>query len=211
MRDRLVNHFGSDSVYMDIDSVPFGVDFREHIKEALLQNDVLVAVIGPNWLGQTNNNNRIFDETDAVRIEIETALQNRIPVVPVLVAGATMPRVAELPDSIKDLAFRNAATVDGGRDFHPHMERLIRSMGQLLADKQKESVRKASPNLGSPPVAQKQKQESVLASLFVSGIIIAMLIGFVYFIYAPSQQMHSEPPQQMHSEPQLPGRLPSWR
>ena len=178
MRDRLANHFGNASVYMDIDSVPFGVDFREHIKEALLQNDVLVAVIGPNWLGQANNNNRIFDETDPVRIEIETALQNRIPIVPVLVGGATMPRVAELPDSIKDLAFRNAATVDGGRDFHPHMERLIRSMGQLLAAKQKEPVPKANPDLDSQPVAQKRTQELRLQhlGLWVGTAFIALLL-----------------------------------
>jgi hypothetical protein len=188
MRDRLANRFGNDSVYMDIDSVPFGVDFREHIKETLLQNDVLVAVIGPNWLGQVNNSNRIFDETDPVRMEIETALQNRIPIVPVLVGGATMPRVAELPDSIKDLAFRNAATVDGGRDFHPHMERLIRSMGQLLADKQKKPVLKSSPNLDSPPLAQEPKQERLenIFFIFIGVITVAMAVWLFGIMLAPS-------------------------
>jgi hypothetical protein len=188
MRDRLANHFGNDSVYMDIDSVPFGVDFREHIKETLLQNDVLIAVIGPNWLDQVNNK-RIFDETDPVRMEIETALQNRIPIVPVLVGGATMPRVAELPDSIKDLAFRNAATVDGGRDFHPHMERLIRSMGHLLADKQKKPIVKSSPYLDNPPIAQEPKQESFQNLFFiVIGIITVAMAVWLFGIMhvAPS-------------------------
>jgi hypothetical protein len=36
---------------MDIDNIPIGVDFREHVKGVLLQNDILVAVIGPHWLG----------------------------------------------------------------------------------------------------------------------------------------------------------------
>ena len=118
IRDRLVNHFGDDSIFMDIDSIPFGLDFREHIKKALLQIDILLAIIGPNWLGGHDKSARIFDETDPVRIEVETALQRNIPVILILVGGAVMPKPSELPDSLKDLAFRNAAFVDGGRDFH---------------------------------------------------------------------------------------------
>jgi hypothetical protein len=134
IRDRLANSFGDDSVYMDIDSIPFGLDFREHIKKALLQTEILVAVIGPNWIGQREDGTRISDETDPVRIEVETALQRNIPVIPVLVGGASMPKPSELPDGLKDLAFRNAAAVDGGRDFHQHMDRLIRSIEKLIAE-----------------------------------------------------------------------------
>jgi hypothetical protein len=135
MHDRLASHYGTNSVFMDIDSIPFGLDFREHIKSALLQNDILIAVIGPNWIGGSGDNSRIFDETDPVRIEVETALQRSIPVVPVLVRGAIMPKPSELPEGLKGLAYRNAAIVDGGRDFHQHMDRLIRSMDGLLAAK----------------------------------------------------------------------------
>lgn len=67
-----------------------------------------------------------------MRIEVETALQKNIPVVPVLVNNATMPRPEDLPDSLKDFAFRNAAEVETGRDFHAHMERLIRSLERIV-------------------------------------------------------------------------------
>jgi hypothetical protein len=133
IRDKLVSHYGDDSVFMDIDSIPFGLDFREHVKTALLENDILIAVIGPSWIGpNTSGRSRINEETDPVRIEVETALLRNIPVVPVLVGGADMPSPAELPDGLKDLAFRNAAQIDAGRDFHQHMDRLIRSMDRIL-------------------------------------------------------------------------------
>jgi hypothetical protein len=46
-----------------------------------------------------------------------------------------MPRPDELPDTIKSFAFHNAAQVDTGRDFHPHVDRLIRSMDRILQGK----------------------------------------------------------------------------
>jgi hypothetical protein len=47
MRDRLANHFGENSVFMDIDSIPIGMDFRQHIQDTLARCDILIAVIGP--------------------------------------------------------------------------------------------------------------------------------------------------------------------
>ncbi len=138
IRDRLVSHFGDGSVFMDIDSIPFGTDFREHIKDALAQTGVLIAVVGPKWLGGRKAGRfRIMDENDPVRVEIEAALRNGSHVIPVLVGGAKMPKPHELPETLRDFAFRNAADIDSGRDFHPHVQRLIRSIEQLLAEKSK--------------------------------------------------------------------------
>lgn len=132
IRDRLVRDYGEDSVFMDIDSIPFGTDFREHIAAAIRRNDVLLAVVGPNWIGRhAEGPSRIHEELDFVRIEVETAMKAGIPVIPLLVNGAAMPSPEELPPSVKDLAFRNAATVDSGRDFHQHMDRLGRSIERM--------------------------------------------------------------------------------
>ena len=90
--DRLVQHYGKDSVFMDIDNVPFGIDFRKHIQNVLSNSDILIEVVGPKWLGGRKlRKSRIHDETDYVRIELETALQKGIPVVPVLVGSRTCP------------------------------------------------------------------------------------------------------------------------
>ena len=134
IRDRLERDYGKNSIFMDIDNIPFGTDFREHIQNAILQNDLLLAVVGPNWTGPNETGTaRIEEETDLVRIEVETAMKAHIPVIPLLVNGAPMPKAEDLPDSLKDFAFKNAAPVDSGRDFHLHMDRLVRSINRLLS------------------------------------------------------------------------------
>ena len=131
--DRLVDRYGEESVFMDIDRIPFGTDFRHHIQDALRDADVLLAVIGPTWLGKTPDGRvRIMDEADPVKVEIEAALKQGLTVIPVLVDNATMPGAADLPESIRDFAYINAAPIDTGRDFRQHMERLIRSIDGIV-------------------------------------------------------------------------------
>jgi TIR domain len=137
IRDRLASHYGAESVFMDIDSIPLGTDFREHIRQVLTTTDIVIAVMGARWTGSVRGRSaRIRELTDPVRIEIERALDHGTPLVPVLVNGAHMPKPEELPDTLQDLSFRNAAEVDSGRDFHQHMDRLIRSLDQILASRQ---------------------------------------------------------------------------
>src|SRR5262245_3939563 len=124
--DKLSACYGDEAVFMDIDSIPFGVDFRDHIQSVLTHADALIAIIGPKWLGARKNEKvRLELPDDPVRIELEKAFELGIPVVPILVSGATMPEHDKLPPSLSALSFRNAASVDAGRDFHQHMERLI--------------------------------------------------------------------------------------
>jgi hypothetical protein len=130
--DRLVAHYGDGSIFMDVDDIPFGVDFRDHIRDVLSKSDLVLAVIGPRWFSD-GNENRINDDKDPVRVEIQTAFERQIPLIPVLVDGARMPSADHLPDGLKDLAFRNAAEVAPGRDFRVHIDRLIRSIDKLIA------------------------------------------------------------------------------
>lgn len=118
---------------MDIDAIPFGEDFRDYIDEALQHAVAMVLVIGPKWLGTKRRGAyRIQDVTDPVRIEVETAMRLGIRIVPVLVEEATMPQPSDLPESLAKLPFINAATVDSGRDFRIHMERVIRALEAVL-------------------------------------------------------------------------------
>jgi hypothetical protein len=140
--DRLIAEFGAQTVFMDVDNIPFGIDFRRHIQSALSQAEVLIAVVGPDWRGAgSDGRSRIQEEDDPVRVEIETALRQELMVIPVLVDGAGMPKAAELPDSLKTFAFLNAAPVDVGRDFRPHVDRLVQSIDELLARKTGRSSR----------------------------------------------------------------------
>jgi TIR domain len=95
--DRLVQRYGTESVFRDIDNIPFGIDFRKVVNDALQGTDVLIAIVGPNWRGAGGQGHaRINDDNDLVRIEVETALQRDIPVIPVLVGSAIMPKPTEL-------------------------------------------------------------------------------------------------------------------
>ena len=150
--DRLRAHFGSDAVFMDIDSIPFGEDFREHIDAAVGQCDVVLAVIGTKWAGETDAHRRLDDPRDFVRIELESALHRNLPVIPILIDHARMPGEADLPPSLARLAFRNAIDVDQGRDFHPHVDRLIRGIEfhfqrtKIPAARPSSQAQRGSPN-----------------------------------------------------------------
>jgi hypothetical protein len=150
--DRLVSHYGKQSVFMDVDDIPLGVDFREHIRTALLSSDALIVVVGQRWLGGEGASARINDETDPVRVEVEAAIKNNIPVIPLLVEGAKMPKASDLPGSLHEFSYRNAAEIDAGRDFHSHVNRLIASIDQILkAKKAAPPVPELAPGISSVP------------------------------------------------------------
>src|SRR4051794_11126990 len=115
--DRLVAHYGKESVFRDIDNIPLGVDFRKHIDGALQETDILIVVIGRRWVGSLRHgvgkqgSGRIHDEADPVRIEVETALRLGIAVIPVLVGDTRMPLASQLPPSLSDFSYRNAVRV----------------------------------------------------------------------------------------------------
>ena len=118
---------------MDIDNIPFGTDFRAHIQAVWREIDILIVVIGPHWIGiDAAGAARMSQESDPVRAEIEAALARNLPLIPVLVDGAKMPGRAELPETFKEFAFLNAAEVATGRDFHPHLDRLIGAIDRTL-------------------------------------------------------------------------------
>jgi len=129
--DRLISHFGKDAVFKDVDSIPFGVDFRKYLGDIVGRCSVLLVVIGDQWVQAMDNpigNRRLDNPRDFVRIEIEAALQRGIPVVPLLVKGARMPSEDDLPSSLKELVYRNAALVRYDPDFHIDVNRLIKSL-----------------------------------------------------------------------------------
>ena len=133
LHDRLRAEFGPENVFMDFDSIPYGVDFRDHIKSTLERADVVVAVVGPGWLGgQTDASRRIDDPSDFVRLEIAGALRRGIPVIPILVDDTPMPKPDMLPPDMQTFAFRNALILDTGIDFHHHADRLVAGIRQLL-------------------------------------------------------------------------------
>jgi TIR domain/Sel1 repeat len=148
--DRLQTKFGKKNVFMDFDSIPPGMDFREQIKQMIERSNLVIAIIGPNWLGeQPDASRRIDNPADFVRLEIAYALKRGIPVIPVLVNNTPMPSSQKLPQEIEGLAFRNAVTLDTGIDFHHHADRLIEGIRKAMVvaprSGERQEVREPTP------------------------------------------------------------------
>jgi hypothetical protein len=111
--DVLVEHFPVEQVFKDVDNIEPGEDFVERITAAVESCDVLLALIGPQWLTLTNKKGqrRLDDPGDYVRVEIETAFTRRIRVIPILVDEARMPGADELPPTLASLVRRNAVEI----------------------------------------------------------------------------------------------------
>jgi hypothetical protein len=125
MYDRLAAEFGKGSVFKDVEDILPGVDFRRVLEHEVASTDVMLTVIGPDWVNRENKG-RLHDANDYVRFEIETALKRGIPVIPVLVRRRErLPQKRHLPASLRDLLYRNAVHVRSDPDFHRDMDRLI--------------------------------------------------------------------------------------
>lgn len=132
--DRLAAAFGEGNVFKDVDDIPFGADFRAVLEREVATCDAQLVIIGQNWLNATDDHGaaRLLDPNDFVRIEVESGLKrsNNILVIPVLVSGAKMPAPDQLPGSLAELPYRNAAVVRDDPDFNRDMVKLIEQIKQ---------------------------------------------------------------------------------
>ncbi|TQS41220.1 toll/interleukin-1 receptor domain-containing protein [Cryptosporangium phraense] len=121
---------GRQNIFMDVDSVKPGEDFVEKMLAGVTAADVVLVVIGKNWLNATgaDERRRIDDPEDYVRLEVEAALELGKRVIPVLVSGAEMPRANALPASVAPLTRRNGLTL-GHTTFDADIDRIAGAVG----------------------------------------------------------------------------------
>lgn len=141
LADNLVERFGRNRIFRDIDNIEPGEDFVTKIENAVGSCDILLAVIGRTWLSP-NGSGRLDNPNDFVRLEIATALRRDIRVIPVLVQRASMPKPEDLPDDLDSLTRRNAVELTDQR-WPSDVEQLISVMERILAQRGK-----AGPGVG---------------------------------------------------------------
>ena len=135
--ERLAARYKAESVFRDINKMPLGKNFYDHILGELSGCDVVLAVIGPQWLGiDTQGQSRIQQSDDPVRLEVEAALQSGATVIPVMVDDAAIPKPADLPESLKTFPAL-AGTRINVEDFDTHLERLMQSIDGILEQRGK--------------------------------------------------------------------------
>ena len=134
--DRLRINFDHRQIFMDVDDIKPGDDFVKILQDNLEDCAVLIVVIGKQWLNIENSagQRRLDNPDDFVRIEVATALEREIPVIPVLVHGTAMPTKAELPDNLKALSQRQAVVL-AGVSYEFGIEQLVSSIERYFGRK----------------------------------------------------------------------------
>ena len=214
--DDLTAKFGKDSVFMDVVDIEPGRDFRRVIDQHVASCAVLLAVIGKGWLEAKDQagRRRIDNPNDFVRLETASALKRDIPVIPVLVQGAGMPLPEQLPDDLKELAFRNAVEITHAR-WDSDTQLLINALGRYIqAEKQHEEgavakvgadakpataegtgALRESPETGAGPTGStatpRPRRISRFATLIISAVALAVISGG-YLIYVNYQKAAEE-------------------
>jgi len=129
----LIARFGKEAVFLDVTGLAKGLDFRRVLEERLATCGVLLAIIGKDWLDAKDDDGskRLDNPKDFVRLEIAAALKRNIPVIPVLVRGARMPRAEDLPEDLKDLVFRDGVELTHAR-WDSDVEDLMRALAPYV-------------------------------------------------------------------------------
>lgn len=100
----LRGRLGGGNVFHDCRTIRPGDLFDRELLRNVWRSDVLIAILGPNWLNARNKNGRaIDDETDWTRREIVEAFRHQVRVVPLLIDKTELPDVADLPEALADL------------------------------------------------------------------------------------------------------------
>jgi TIR domain len=188
--DDLVRAFGDDSVFMDVAGINPGIDFRKAIDDNVATCGVLLAMIGPRWTTVTNSSGkaRLEDDNDFVRLEIASALARNVAVIPVLVHDAKMPPPDDLPENLKDLAFRNSVEITHAR-WNSDVQLLTKALRQYVASPSAADtepvhaavpVQLPAPNAPSANLDVRHGSKTALiAGITTAVVLLIAIIGFV--------------------------------
>lgn len=173
--DTLVQEFGNDRVFMDVDTLKPGDDYIKAIENKLRHIDVFLAVIGDQWVTVEDERGsaRLQDEKDLLRLEVATALKRGIRVIPVLVGDAAMPQASELPADIANLSRLHAFELTNAR---------FRTDAQLL-------VNALRGDEGGPGEGEKRAREwSWIIPLAMIQPVVFWLCGGMLYLQAQTRE-----------------------
>jgi TIR domain len=142
----LTAEFGADKVFIDVSGIEFGLDFRKVIEKNVASCGVVLTMIGKNWIDAKDEEGRrrLDDPMDFVRLETASALSRDIPVIPVLVHGGRMPQPQQLPEDLRDLAYRNGIELTHAR-WDSDVQVLIKALRPHVAGEREEAGVKSGP------------------------------------------------------------------
>jgi hypothetical protein len=200
-------------VFIDVDSIALGEDFRHILRERLDTCDLMLTLIGPGWLDAKNaaGSRRLESATDLVRQEIAAALKRNIPVIPVLLQGAQMPPAERLPDDIKELVYRNGFEL-GHSTWESDVREMFTRLGldKRLPPPTHDSISTAT-DFAVARVSRLYKTSLIVVPIVVVAILAAVLLyqsandqSSGNGVAAPSQQPSATSPRASAGSPAPP-------
>ncbi|MCL4253856.1 MAG: formylglycine-generating enzyme family protein [Anaerolineae bacterium] len=136
LRTHFMFRYGQDNVFMDFDTIPPFADFAEFIKDRVRASDVLVMMIGKNWL-KLLKDKEAKGEPDYVRMELEEALKHNIPIAPILIQGAQLPDKNDVPASLQPIWSLNIPAINEGRDLLNNIGYIMQGFERAVSEKGK--------------------------------------------------------------------------
>jgi hypothetical protein len=108
--DRLARLLPKSNLFFDVNTIGGGEDFVRRIESEIGRSDVALVFIGDKWLEPAHppGSGRIWEQDDFVRAELRAALGRPMLILPILVAGARMPKPEQLPEDVRAVTGRNA-------------------------------------------------------------------------------------------------------
>jgi len=206
----LSEHFGDDCVFMDVTGIEPGRDFRRVIDAHVASCGVLLAMIGKSWIDAKDDSGRrrLDDPRDFVRLETAAALKRDIPVIPVLVHGAQMPRVDQLPEDLAELSYRNGVELTHAR-WDSDVQLLVKALDPYVESNQKtlasSGVRAShQPPTGSAsaattvtseeqPIAASKRRVPALALVALAAVLALGIGGYAWSLRGNGEELVPPP------------------
>ena len=199
----LAGHFGRDSIFRDIEGIEPGVEFPVALEKALANCVVMVVLIGPQWLAIKNakGQRRLEQPGDWIRLEIATALERGVRVVPVMVEDTPLPEAEALPADLRPLLQRQTLQLSDLR-WDADLARLVQTLAKIPGI---DVVKPPSPVPPPPAPGPKAARWKLWAGI---GFGVLLLAGLIEEYGGGLSQMPVAMPGPQPA-PQLPIAVPS--
>jgi len=178
LTDRLAAVYGEGNVFRDVDSLRTGESFERRIGTQLSEATIVVAAIEGDWVGsRIFRRSRLQAKGDWVRKELEHALTNNIPVIPVLIGETPLPAERDLPSSLHGLLAVHTSRVRD-ESWSGDMPRLLQAIDAANTrstdeDDELPFVWRSVPEAEPPPT---RRLPVIIAALAVLALAVALVI-----------------------------------
>lgn len=181
LADDLSDQLGAERIFRDIEKIELGVDFEQALNQALENCEIMLVLIGRQWLmvADAQGQRRLDHPNDWIRIEIVTALKRGVRVVPVLIDGAPLPSEADLPEDLRPLVRRQALAVEDAR-WKSDVARLAESLARVGGLARPSSATATAPqpvaSVSVPAAASGSMRKGILIG---AGAVVAVVAALV--------------------------------